>query len=224
MTDTPELWGGIECTVNRVGDRYYLVMEYVDGPNLDRLVRDRGPLPIGQACEFIRQAALGLQHAHEQALVHRDIKPANLMVTATAPDQPGALAYRGAVLKVLDMGVARLYQLGGNQEELITTLTQDGAVIGTPDYIAPEQLENAHEADIRQLCLDEMRALRHEPFGIKLDGLDVEGLTRKLRDVPGVERAVIISSSSSLVTPVTPITGPLRSVVLMSRRPLPPRR
>jgi WD40 repeat protein len=131
------------------GDTHFLAMEYVPGITLQRLVEQFGHLPVPQACDYVRQAALGLQHAHEQALVHRDIKPANLMVTVTAPDQPGALAYRGAVLKVLDMGVARLYQLSGNQEELLSTLTQDGAVLGTPDYIAPEQLENAHEADVR---------------------------------------------------------------------------
>jgi WD40 repeat protein/tRNA A-37 threonylcarbamoyl transferase component Bud32 len=131
------------------GDTHFLAMEYVPGITLQRLVEQHGRLPVPQACDYVRQAALGLQHAHEQALVHRDIKPANLMVAAVAPEQAGPLAYRGAVLKVLDMGVARLYQLGGSQEELITTLTQDGAVLGTPDYIAPEQLENAHEADIR---------------------------------------------------------------------------
>jgi tRNA A-37 threonylcarbamoyl transferase component Bud32 len=131
------------------GDTHFLAMEYVPGITLQRLVEQFGSLPVAQAADYVRQAALGLQHAHEQALVHRDIKPANLMVTLAAPGQPGALAYRGAVLKVLDMGVARLYQLGGNQEELLTTLTQDGAVIGTPDYIAPEQLENAHEAGVR---------------------------------------------------------------------------
>jgi serine/threonine protein kinase len=131
------------------GDTHFLAMEYVPGITLQRLVEQHGRLPVPQACAYVRQAALGLQHAHEQALVHRDIKPANLMVTAVDPGQPGALAYRGAVLKILDMGVARLYQLSGNQEELITTLTQDGAVLGTPDYIAPEQLENAHDADIR---------------------------------------------------------------------------
>ena len=66
---------------DRAGATHYLVMEYVAGITLERYVEDQGPLPIAQACDFIRQAALGLQHAHEQALVHRDIKPSNLMVT-----------------------------------------------------------------------------------------------------------------------------------------------
>src|SRR5262249_54787288 len=101
--------------------------------------------PVASACEYVRQAALGLQHALEQALVHRDIKPTNLMVTRPDVNRPGA----PSLLKILDMGVARLYQLSQTPEESITTLTQDGSVIGTPDYIAPEQLENPHGADIR---------------------------------------------------------------------------
>src|SRR5262245_51042711 len=66
---------------DQIGDRHLIVMEYVDGTDLSRLVRQRGPLPIREACEYIRQAALGLQHAHEHALVHRDIKPSNLLLS-----------------------------------------------------------------------------------------------------------------------------------------------
>jgi hypothetical protein len=127
------------------GDTHYLAMEYVPGITLQRLVEQAGRLPIAQACDFVRQTALGLQHAADQRLVHRDIKPANLMVVA-----PGGLPLPPRpVVKVLDMGVARLYQLRHGPEESLTTLTRDGAVIGTPDYIAPEQLEDPHGADIR---------------------------------------------------------------------------
>jgi tRNA A-37 threonylcarbamoyl transferase component Bud32 len=126
------------------GDTQYLAMEYVAGITLQRLVEQIGPLPLAQACDFVRQAALGLEHAAAQRLVHRDIKPANLMVVAPAgqplPPRP--------VVKVLDMGVARLHQLS-EQEVSLTTLTRDGSVIGTPDYIAPEQLEDPRNVDIR---------------------------------------------------------------------------
>src|SRR5262249_10044174 len=131
---------------NQLGDRYYLVMEYVDGPNLEELVRDQGPLPVGQACEFIRQAALGLQYAHELGMVHRDVKPANLLVTAK-PGSPGAGA---AVVKILDFGLARLHaREGDNEAGGDSIVTSQNTVMGTPDYMAPEQARNLHKVDIR---------------------------------------------------------------------------
>jgi eukaryotic-like serine/threonine-protein kinase len=133
---------------DQAGDTHYIVMEFVDGVTLERYVELNGPLPIPMACDFLRQAALGLQHAHEQALVHRDIKPSNLMVTP-AP-QPGDAAMTSYQVKLLDMGVARVLQLSGQAfGEALSTLTQGGSVIGTADYIAPEQLEDPHGADIR---------------------------------------------------------------------------
>jgi serine/threonine protein kinase len=122
------------------GDTHFLVMEFVDGTTLQRLVEEKGPLPVAVACDYVRQAALGLQHAVEQALVHRDIKPANLMVSY--PQGAG-------LVKLLDLGVARLHQLGDSPIETLSTLTQQGAVIGTADFIAPEQLEDPHGADFR---------------------------------------------------------------------------
>jgi serine/threonine protein kinase len=127
------------------GEVHYLAMEYVAGLTLQRLVEESGPLSVAHACEVIRQSALGLQHAADQALVHRDIKPSNLMVVA----RPGEPLPPRPIVKILDMGVARLYQLRDVPEESLTTLTRDGVVIGTPDYIAPEQLEDPHRADIR---------------------------------------------------------------------------
>src|SRR5206468_7544244 len=114
---------------SQVGDTHFLVMEYVEGTDLNRLVRRSGPLPVGQACAYVRQAALGLQHAHERGLVHRDLKPANLLLT-TRPE-PG-------VIKVLDLGLARLRGATPDQASA-STLTRDGALMGTPDYMAPEQ-------------------------------------------------------------------------------------
>jgi tRNA A-37 threonylcarbamoyl transferase component Bud32 len=126
------------------GDTHFLAMEYVPGVTLQRLVDESGPLPVVQACDFMRQVALGLQHAAEQSLVHRDIKPANLMLVA-----PGGTALPRPVVKILDMGVARLHQMQTLSEESLTTLTRDGTVLGTPDFVAPEQLEDPHGADTR---------------------------------------------------------------------------
>lgn len=126
---------------SQVGDRCYLVMEYVDGPNLDRLVRDRGPLPIGQACDFVRQTALGLQHAHELGMVHRDIKPANLLVSTTPGWRPGN------VVKILDFGLARLGD--GSADPGGSILTRANVILGTPDFVSPEQARDLNTADIR---------------------------------------------------------------------------
>ena len=109
---------------------HYLAIEYVDGMDLAKLVKQSGPLNVGQACEYIRQAALGLQHAHERGLVHRDIKPSNLLLSRSTNAHGGAPAGLGAgTVKILDMGLAR-WQGAGLKERGVT---QVGAVIGTPD-------------------------------------------------------------------------------------------
>jgi tRNA A-37 threonylcarbamoyl transferase component Bud32 len=120
-----------------VGDTQYLAMEFLQGIDLSQLVKESGPLPVAEACDCVRQAALGLQHVHERGLVHRDIKPANLF--RTAPD---------GVVKILDLGLARLEHLTP-PEHPSSELTQVGTVIGTPAYIAPEQATDSHHADIR---------------------------------------------------------------------------
>jgi WD40 repeat protein/tRNA A-37 threonylcarbamoyl transferase component Bud32 len=120
---------------DEVGGTHFFAMEYVEGTDLRKLVKDHGPLPVGQACDFMRQAALGLQHAHEQGLVHRDIKPANLLLTR-----------KGGVVKLLDMGLARLHSALESGDD---PMTRDGAVMGTPDYMAPEQANDSHKSDVR---------------------------------------------------------------------------
>ena len=122
---------------------HFYAMEYVEGIDLDRRLRESGPLPIVDACEYLRQAALGLQHAHERGLVHRDIKPGNLMVT-TAPARDG----KGpeTVVKLLDLGLARIHP---PDDPAASALTQEGLVMGTVDYLAPEQAINSHLVDIR---------------------------------------------------------------------------
>ena len=117
---------------NRHQGMLYLVMEFVDGVNLDHLIKHHKRLPLGVACELVRQAAEGLQHAHEHFLVHRDIKPSNLMI-----DQSGQV-------KILDFGLARLQADAGNSR-----LTKRGSVMGTMDFMAPEQWEDPMGATIQ---------------------------------------------------------------------------
>jgi serine/threonine protein kinase len=118
-----------------IGEAHFFAMEFVQGTDLKKLVELTGALPVAQACDFVRQAACGLAHAHEQGLVHRDIKPANLV------------QIEGSVIKILDFGLARLHHADGVDPG--TALTAQGAMIGTADYVAPEQARNARQADIR---------------------------------------------------------------------------
>jgi eukaryotic-like serine/threonine-protein kinase len=121
----------------QIGDTHVFAMEHVEGIDLSRLIKQSGPLPVAQACEYVRQAALGLQHIHEHGMVHRDIKPANLM-----------RANQGATIKILDMGLARLLE-DEDVEAKAKRLTMLGTVMGTVDFIAPEQAVDSRCADIR---------------------------------------------------------------------------
>jgi serine/threonine protein kinase/WD40 repeat protein len=125
---------------------HFMAMEYVQGIDLARLVKKEGPLRVGQACDYIVQAAEGLQHAHERKLVHRDIKPSNLIVTRQPGPQGSGLTLE--IVKILDMGLARL-DAGRLNDADGVPLTQDGIMMGTPDYMAPEQAADAHQVDIR---------------------------------------------------------------------------
>ncbi|MFN7736685.1 MAG: protein kinase domain-containing protein [Pirellula sp.] len=119
------------------GKTHFLVMEYVDGQDLKTLIDRKGPLSIRDAIDYTIQAAQGLQYAHEQNIIHRDIKPANLLL-----DQSGCV-------KVLDMGLARIGE-GANVEDWTTNgLTADGTVMGTMDYMSPEQGTDTRTADVR---------------------------------------------------------------------------
>jgi serine/threonine protein kinase len=123
---------------DQVGDVHFLAMEYVEGTDLAKLVHRAGPMPVGLACDFARQAAMGLQHAFERGVTHRDVKPGNLMVTREGPGSP-------RLVKILDFGLAR-FESDSDQRG---RLTQLGHIVGTVDYIAPEQAENARVADVR---------------------------------------------------------------------------
>lgn len=123
-----------------IDGQHFLVMELVQGADLARIIHDRGPLNVAEACEIVRQAAIGLQHAHDNGLVHRDVKPSNIMLTID-----------GSV-KLLDLGLAGL-----NNSEFESTanvvvtdrLTSVGQIMGTLDYMAPEQITASPEVDGR---------------------------------------------------------------------------
>lgn len=111
-------------------------MEYVDGVDLQQVVDACGPLPVSEACFYVYQAAQGLQHAHERQMVHRDIKPGNLMLLRDRTEQ---------VIKILDFGLAK----ATSENPVDAALTDAGQMLGTPHYMAPEQIVAAAEADIR---------------------------------------------------------------------------
>ena len=124
----------------RAGNIHFLAMEYVEGTDLAEVVKQRGQISVADACDYIRQAAEGLGHAHEQRLVHRDIKPHNLMLTAEG------------TVKILDFGLASLTEGPIDRGETVvqrSDLTAVGTIMGTPDYISPEQATDARAADIR---------------------------------------------------------------------------
>ena len=112
--------------------QHYLVMEYIEGQDLHQLIKEKGPLDYLVAADYIAQVARGLSHAHEMGLVHRDIKPANCLVD------------KNKVVKLLDLGLARLID-----DEASLTLDNNENVLGTADYLAPEQALNSHKADAR---------------------------------------------------------------------------
>jgi WD40 repeat protein len=118
----------------QAGDLQLLAMEFVGGRSLTEVLHKNKPLPIANACHYVRQAALGLQHAFEQGMVHRDLKPQNLMLTPKG------------VVKILDFGLAKL---ASEQNRSSGGLTLENTVMGTPEYMAPEQAINTKSADIR---------------------------------------------------------------------------
>jgi serine/threonine-protein kinase len=163
---------------NQVENTYYIAMEYVEGIDLHQLVRDCGPLPVPLACHLARQTALGLQHAHKHGMVHRDIKPSNLLLSLPSMDVgvsgfktlpaivhrrknslPDSAAgssmslrlptehLKDGVVKILDMGMALLAHRPSDADS--PRWTRHGTILGTPDFLAPEQAMDARQVDIR---------------------------------------------------------------------------
>ncbi len=120
--------------VAQQADFHYFAMEYVEGRTLDQVLSTSGPITPSLAIGYIAQVAAGLQHAHEKGFVHRDIKPGNLILT------------KDGTVKILDMGLARSFTTG---EDSLTELMDKGAIVGTADFIAPEQALGEPRIDIR---------------------------------------------------------------------------
>jgi eukaryotic-like serine/threonine-protein kinase len=117
---------------------YFFAMEYVEGRDLDGVVRDRGALPVEPAIDCVIQAARGLQAAHSRGIVHRDIKPGNLMLEGSG------------TVRVLDLGLARLVlETSVSGQTTDHRLTRSGAFVGTVDFMAPEQADDSHNVDHR---------------------------------------------------------------------------
>ncbi len=120
--------------IDQDGNLHFIVMEYVDGSNLLDMVKKFGPMDIRRACHYVRQIAVGLDFAFRSGIIHRDIKPGNVLID------------RRGVAKILDMGLARFYK---DQTDMLTVKYDDKIVLGTADYVAPEQVANSHTADVR---------------------------------------------------------------------------
>jgi serine/threonine protein kinase len=123
-------------SVVRLGELLGFAMEYVPGDDLAKIVRKQGALGVAHACHYVAQAAQGLQHAHEKGMVHRDIKPSNLILSRDG---------KKPVVKILDFGLAKMTSEAGFGRDL----TGSNKMMGTPDYISPEQILDAAKADIR---------------------------------------------------------------------------
>lgn len=146
--------------VLRTRTQLFLVLEYIEGHDLGALVRQRGPLPVAEAVGYALQAAQGLAYAHGRGVVHRDLKPANLLLT------------REGVVKLSDLGLARLFA-----DEPADELTLKGCCLGTPEFMAPEQAEDATRADVRS----DLYSLGATLFHLLTAELPVPGSSHVLR-------------------------------------------
>lgn len=155
------------CDADAWNDTYYFAMEYVEGTDLGKVVRLMGALPVYEACDYIRQTALGLQHAYERNLIHRDIKPVNLFLTHVAQSASNADAQFATttkpgpqpvnlnntvrvrpLIKILDWGLASLRAPKGTAIDPANDIAAH-RIVGTADYLSPEQARNSNAVEIR---------------------------------------------------------------------------
>ncbi|MFO0936457.1 MAG: serine/threonine-protein kinase [Gemmataceae bacterium] len=120
--------------IDQEGNLHFIVMDYVDGANLLDIVKKHGKLDMGRVVSYIRQVALGLDYAYRNGIIHRDIKPGNILID------------RRGKAQILDMGLARFFN---DQNDNLTIKYDDKIVLGTADYVAPEQVANSHSVDTR---------------------------------------------------------------------------
>jgi serine/threonine protein kinase len=174
------------------GELHYMVMEYLDGETLEDVLERRKRLPPAEAVHILLQALRGLQHLDDEGLIHRDLKPANLMlVPPRAANQADTTLNQ--TVKILDIGLGRaLFDEGTPGDVDVGDLTNEGTLLGTPNYMAPEQARNAHAADVRSDlyslgCVFYEMLTGQTPF---TDEKHLDQIRRHLQDTPRPLRAI----------------------------------
>jgi eukaryotic-like serine/threonine-protein kinase len=246
---------------NQVRDVSYFAMEFVEGLDLERYVRRCGPLPVQEACEYARQVAQGLQAAHQVGLVHRDIKPANLFLAIPGGigdgEEISARRTADGVVKILDWGLARIRSdaplgfpqvgggEGGSDPAEMDLDAEKGVLIGTADYVAPEQARDPRLVDIRadiyslgcalffllagqppfrggalmQKLLQHQEAERPNLLEVRQDGPEeLAALVQRMMARRPDERYAIPLLVSAALRPFTPATRPGTSTQVLRRK------
>src|SRR5262249_19606943 len=136
----PHLVGSFDA--GPVGDTHFFAMEFIEGIDLERHVANEGPLPVIQACEFVRQAAVGLQHAFQRGLRHHDVRPANLLLNQARGDSGSSGASSGSLawghIKVRNLGLTVIRQ-PAKYTRIDLNRPRDETIVFSPDYLAPER-------------------------------------------------------------------------------------
>jgi serine/threonine-protein kinase len=155
----------------------YIVMEYLEGTDLGALLDRKGPLPIKEAVEYLLQACEALAEAHALGIIHRDLKPANLFL-ARRPD-------RSALVKVLDFGISKIMPRRSSQDPVDVSITNTRQILGTPLYMAPEQLDSSRNADMTS-DIWSLGAILFELLtgAVPFDGKTLQELRRRIRAEP----------------------------------------